>query len=160
MRLRSGAATMLLVTLLTPLTACAPASGPSYAEVRADAEDAVAEIVAALPEGAEFVADGGPRASACDSDVAPVAGPAGTAFATVHGGIALPEGADAVAVVADLPAALGDAWAIEPVGVDLDIAAARLSRSDTNVSVDVTETTVAGRVGLDVLAVSGCGRQD
>ena len=158
MRARSGAATMLLVTFLTGLTACSAGAGPSYADVRAQAEDAVAEIVAALPDGAEFVPDGEPTAQTCDSEVSPRGRAAGD-FATVHGAVSLPEGTDAAAIVTELPVALGDGWALEPAGVDLDIATVRLSRAETNVSVDVTESTVQGRPGLDLLAVSECGRE-
>lgn len=157
MRARSGAATMLLVTFLTGLTACSASSGPSYAEVRAQAEDAVAEIVAVLPDGAEFLPDGDARAQTCDSEVSPRGRAAGD-FATVHGAVSLPEGTDAAATVTELPVVLGEGWALEPAGVDLDIATVRLSRAETNVSVDVTESTVDGRPGLDLLAVSECGR--
>ncbi|MFI8631526.1 hypothetical protein ACIGEP_02880 [Microbacterium sp. NPDC077663] len=159
MRARSGAATMLLVTFLTGLTACSASSGPSYAEVRAQAEDAVAEIVAALPDGAEFRPDGGSSAQVCDSEVSPRGRAAGE-FATVHGAVSLPEGVDAATTVTELPVALGDGWALEPAGVDLDIATVRLSRAETNVSVDITESTVEGRPGLDLLAVSECGSSD
>ncbi|MEU2202793.1 hypothetical protein AB0P19_02450 [Microbacterium oleivorans] len=158
MRARSGAATMLLVTCLIGLTACSTGAGPSYADVRAQAEDAVAEIVAALPDGAEFVPDGGASAQSCDSEVSP-GGPSTGEFATIHGAVALPEGTDAAATVMELPVALGDGWALEPAGVDLDIATVRLSRAETNVSVDVTESTVQGRPGLDLLAVSECGSE-
>lgn len=159
MRARSGAATVLLATLLTSLTACAVGMEPGYTEVRSQAEDAVAEIVAALPDGAAFVPDGEPRPQSCDSEVNP-GGRSPGEFATIHGAVSLPEGTDAAATVSELPVALGDGWALEPAGVDLEIATVRLSRAETNVSVDVTESTVDGRPGLDLLAVSACGLTD
>lgn len=159
MRTRFGAATVLVGTLLAT-TGCTPATGPSYADVRAQAEAAVAEIVAALPDGAEFTADGDARSTPCDSEVAPVDGPEGTAFATVHGRASLPRDVEPATAVEDLPASLGDGWALEPVGIEVDLAAVRLSQARTGVSVDVTETSLEGSPGLDILAVSECGRAE
>ncbi len=158
MRSRSRSATVLVGTLL--LTACAPSDTPTYPEVRAQAEDAVVQIVDALPDGAEYTAGEETPATSCESDVAPEDGPAGTAFATLRGTVALPAGSDPASVVEELPARLGEGWALEPTAIDVDLAAARLSQASTSVSVDVVETSVGGMPGLDLLAVSACGRAE
>jgi hypothetical protein len=158
MSFRSLAATALVGTFLFTLTACAPADAPTYGDVRAQAEDAVTEIVAALPEGSTYTAAGDATSTACGTDAAGAAGPRGTAFATVQGEVALPDGSDAASVVANLPTALGNGWAMEPVGIDVALATARLNRAGSGVSVDVTERAAEGSAALEILAVSPCGR--
>jgi len=155
---RSAAATVLVGILLLALTACGTPQEPTYASVRSHTEQAVADVVAALPDGAAFTPSGDPTSTPCDSSTAGPTGPEGTAFATVHGSAVLPGTADAASVVTDLPLALGEDWAVEPVGIDTDVATVRVNRAETGVSVDVTEQAGDGATTLDILAVSPCGR--
>ncbi|WP_065570175.1 hypothetical protein [Microbacterium oleivorans] len=157
---RSAAATVLVGLLLISLTACASSQGPTYASVRADTQEAIADIVAALPAGAAYTPSGDPTSTPCGTSTAEPAGPEGTAFATLHGSAVLPGTADAAAVVTDLPLTLGEDWAVEPVGIDTDVATVRVNRAETGVSVDVTEQAGDGPSTLDILAVSPCGRVD
>lgn len=155
---RSVAATVLVGTLALSLTACAPAAGPTFDAVRAQSEEAVTEVVAAMPTGSTYTASGDPTSTPCGTGSATVDGPRGTAFATIQGQVTLPGAADAASVIADLPTALGDGWAVEPVGIDVDLATVRLNRAGSGVSVDITELAADAPVALDILAVSSCGR--
>ncbi|THE07708.1 hypothetical protein E1I21_06310 [Microbacterium oleivorans] len=161
MSLRSLAATALVGTcLLLSLTACAPADAPAFTDVRTQTEDAVTEIVAALPKGSTYTPAGDATSTPCSSGTGGVTGPRGTSFATVQGEAILPDMADAASVIADLPTALGEGWAVEPVGIDVALATARLNRAGSGVSVDVTERAGTGAAALEILAVSRCGRVD
>lgn len=155
---RPAAATVLVGLLVITLAGCASPQGATFTSVRAHAQEAVADVVAALPDGAEFTPTGDPTSTACDSGTAGPSGPEGTAFATFHGSAVLPDTADTGAVLTELPTTLGEEWAVEPVGIDTDVATVRVNRAGTGVSVDVTEQAGDGPKTLDILAVSPCGR--
>ncbi|MFJ6680239.1 hypothetical protein ACIQLK_14080 [Microbacterium sp. NPDC091382] len=157
---RTATATALVGILSLLLAACTPAPTPTYASVRTDAEQAVADVVAALPDGTRFTRSGDVTSTPCESDAGAPTGPDGAAFATVQGAAVLPDAQDAAAVVTDLPLALGEDWAVEPAGIDTAVATVRLNRAGTGVSVDVTEQAGDGSATLDILAVSPCGQVD
>ncbi len=98
---RPAAATVLVGLLVLALAGCASPQGATFASVRAHAEEAVADVVAALPDGAEFTPTGDPTSTACDSGTAGPTGPEGTAFATFHGSAVLPDTADTGAVLTE-----------------------------------------------------------
>lgn len=153
MKLRMYALAACLIVPLT-LGGCA-VKQPTYAEVRAETLDVLAQVAAFIPDPIDVVPTPEFDPYPCGDSL--TTGHAEDSFYTGQWAVFVEEDFDVHAFVATVPARLGPDWRAEDTGISTSFAQVYLVRDSPRTTITVEESRIDGRKAVDLLAISRCG---
>ena len=148
------AATSLAGLVLLGIGGCSMDT-PSYEAVQSETTQTLERLVSVIPDPKKVVREPEQPPYQCDDPL--LTSRNRGAFYTGHWIIYIADDVDVRALLATLPARLGDEWEERNLGIDVSFANLDLLEKDLHVSVSVQEAHIDGRVALEMIAISRCG---
>ncbi|MDF2667651.1 MAG: sterol desaturase [Microbacterium sp.] len=147
-------ASLALGTGLLMTSSCAPMS-PTYEQVRTETDGVLQQVADLIPDPKTVQSNDEIGPYPCDEPLA--LGRGKGSFYTGQWHVFVEDSFDIPGFVHRFPAALGDGWHSESLGVPVSFAQVYLVRDTPRMSLSVEESTFDGRKAVELLAISRCG---
>lgn len=135
-------------------SSCAPMN-PTYEQVRTETDGVLQQVVDLIPEPKTVESNDEIGPYPCDEPLA--LGRGKGSFYTGQWLVFVEDSFDIPAFVERFPAALGDGWHAESLGVPVSFSQVYLVRDSPRMSLSVEESTSDGHKAVELLAISRCG---